>query len=302
MNIFRKYYVKFFFKQWGIGVCTGNLEDIIRQKKNVFDFNWIEIKDKFISYADPFILKTDDGNFHLLFETFTSQMQDGKIALQVLDSELKLISEKLLLSESYHVSYPFYFKENGKTYVFPEAGESNSLFCYEYDVLNHLLLNKIKILDLPVIDPTILKYEEKYWLFGTLIGKYRHSQLHIFYADHLTGPYKSHSQNPVKSSLQGTRPAGAFINVDNEIYRPSQNCSNYYGESLIINRILSLSETEFKEEIYMKLFPQKKTKFKYGMHTINGSDGVIVVDGLAGYFQPVSQLIKFFKEKIVKFL
>ncbi|HLG41570.1 MAG TPA: hypothetical protein VI461_17955, partial [Chitinophagaceae bacterium] len=96
--------------------------------------------------------------------------------------------------------------------------------------------------------------------------------------------------NPVKSNLNGSRPAGNFIEVDGAIYRPSQNSRNYYGESITINKIKTLTTSTFEEEEYMIIEPNKNDEFNYGIHTINAVDDIIIVDGQKGYFEPVRQL------------
>jgi hypothetical protein len=167
---------------------------------------------------------------------------------------------------------------------------SGSLFCYEFDQAKRTFINRKEVLQLPLLDSTILKFENRYWLFATVLGETFNSDLQIFYADNLFGPYTPHIANPVKKDNNGARPAGNFIEVDGAIYRPAQNCSNYYGESITINKIKKLTTAEFEEEEYMIIAPNKNDEFNYGIHTINAVDDLIIVDGQKGYFEPVRQL------------
>ncbi|MBL7738941.1 MAG: hypothetical protein JNK14_06950 [Chitinophagaceae bacterium] len=290
MGLVKKYSDKLFLKQWGLGFMKGDIADIIRNKRTDLQFTWMPLEDKGISHADPFIFKTDDGRINILFESVSSYSLDGKISLMICDSDLKSESQNIVLDTQDHLSYPFVYKENGRIYIFPENGFSGALYSYEFDPVKKILINRRKVIDIPVIDPTILKHEGRYWLFGTLLGDTYNSDLHIFYSDDLMGPYTPHAGNPVKRNLNGARPAGSFIEVDGSIYRPAQNCSNYYGESMTINRISRLTITEFEEEEYMVIRPGKNEEFNYGIHTINAVDGVIIVDGQKGYFQPLQQL------------
>ena len=68
-RILSKYIDKLFFKKWIIGICRGDIKDIIRNKFFDPDINWLHKKsfDKF--YADPFILASADGNFKILLKT-----------------------------------------------------------------------------------------------------------------------------------------------------------------------------------------------------------------------------------------
>lgn len=292
MGLIKKYSNKLYLKQWGIGFLKANIADIIRNKKTDLSFEWMTLENKTISRADPFIFKTDDGRINILFESVSTYNLDGKISLMVCNDALEPVLEKCVLDTNDHLSYPSVYRENGKIYVFPESAFSGSLFCYEFDQAKKTFINKKQILQLPLLDSTILKYDNKYWLFATFLGETFNSDLQIFYADNLLGPYTPHAGNPVKKALDGARPAGNFIEVDGAIYRPAQNCSNYYGEAITINKIKKLTTTEFEEEEYMIIEPNKNDEFNYGIHTINAVDGLIIVDGQKGYFEPVRQLTR----------
>src|SRR4029078_9409076 len=98
-------------------------------------------------------------------------------------------------------------------------------------------------------------------------------------ADSLFGTYLPHANNPVKNNLDGSRPAGNLVKVDDKLYRPAQNGGQHYGESISINRITKLSENEFSEELYFKIGSDKNSEFDSGVHTINVVDDIIVIDG-----------------------
>ena len=290
MSLIKKYSDKLYLKQWGIGFLKASIAGIIRNKKTDLSFEWMSLEDKTISHADPFVFKTDDGRINILFESVSSYNLNGKISLMVCNDSLDPVLEKVVLNTNSHLSYPYVFTENGKIYVFPESAFSGSLNCYEFDQAKRSFINKKEIIQLPLLDSTILKYENRYWLFATLLGDTMHSDLQIFYADNLLGPYTAHAGNPVKKDMNGSRPAGNFIEVDGTIYRPAQNCGNYYGESITINKINTLTTTHFEEEEYMVIGSNKNDEFNYGIHTINVVDDIIIVDGQKGYFEPVQQL------------
>jgi hypothetical protein len=290
MSFIKKYSDKLYLKQWGIGFMKGNLADIIRHKKTDLSFDWFTLGDKGVSKADPFVFKTDDGRINILFEYVSTYNLDGRISLMVCNDQLEPVMEKIVLDTKDHLSYPYVFKENGKIYVFPENAFGGSLYCYEFDQERRAFRNRKVIMELPLLDSTIIKHDSKYWLFATMLGDSFNSDLHIFYADSLFGPYTPHIANPVKSDVNGSRPAGNFIEVDDAIYRPSQNCRNYYGESITINKIKTLTTDKFEEEEYMIIEPNKNNEFNYGIHTINALDDIIIVDGQKGYFEPVRQL------------
>jgi hypothetical protein len=268
----------------------GSIADIIRQKRTDLRFKWMPLGNERISHADPFIFKTEDGLINVLFENVSSYVLNGTISLKVFNDNMHPVLQKTVLDTKDHLSYPFVHKENGRIYIFPENALSGALYGYEFDQSKKTFINKRMVINQPLIDPTILRFDNRYWLFATLLGQTFNSDLHIFYSDHLFGPYIPHPANPVKRNLNGSRPAGNFIEVDGHIYRPAQNCRTYYGESMTINRITTLSTTAFHEEEYMVIKPAKQDEFNYGLHTINVVDDIIIADGQKSYFQPVQQI------------
>ena len=301
MKLFNKLYNKFFcVMQWNIGLTKDNIHTVLRDKKNTLSIKWLPVNNVIISVADPFIFKSAGGGINILYEDFS--MVDinryGTIKLIKTNSNFEPIFNKQILDVKTHLSYPSIFVEDGKTYVIPESRQSGEVACYEYDFSTDNLFNKKVISHLPLLDPTILKYNNKYWLFATYGDhKFEHSKLYIYYADSLLGPYQPHKMNPVKNDLNGSRPAGNFIISDGNIYRPAQNCSDYYGKSLSFNKLIKLTETEFEEEHHLELLQREDSRFNGGIHTINMVDDVVVVDGIRMAFKPFTKMKLFFTKK-----
>ena len=299
---FKRFYYKFFcVMQWNIGFANYNIKDIIRDKKNDLKFKWFPIEDSGKSFADPFIFRTEDKKLHVVYEEFS--MIDpkiyGKIVLSTVNEDFTPSFNKEILDSKTHSSYPFIFTENNETYVIPESGQRGKVSCYQFDVASRSLINeRILINNLPLLDSTIFKYNNKFWLFATLADhKYDHSKLYIYYADSLFGNYTPHIKNSVKYGLDGTRPAGNIITVDNELFRPAQNCKEYYGKSITINKILILNEKEFEEEPYLEITAEKNSMYSEGIHTINFLDDIVVVDGIKMIFMPLKKIKIFFQKK-----
>lgn len=286
--------------QWNIGISRGDIVQIIRDKKCNLSFKWMPLNDYSKSIADPFLFRSKEGLLNIIYEDFSmiDPNKYGTLKMFTLNEDFDIIATQKILDTQSHISYPFVFKENGTTYIIPESRKRNKVSSYEYNFDTNTLKNeKVLIDNCPLLDSSILKYHDKYWLFATLGDTlFDHSKLYIYYADNLHGPYTAHPKNPVKFSLKSSRPAGNFIMVDGEIYRPSQNCEIHYGESITINRITELSENEFSEEPYFTIKPENNDKFNSGVHTINCIEDIIVVDGIKMIFMPVTKLKNFLKK------
>lgn len=296
MNIFDRIADKMFRKQWNIGFAKADIGDIIVHRR-LPDFKWLPIQKPHRFFADPFIFKTPEGTLNVIYEDYSSDEQYGKISLAKLDDRFKPLSSKLILDTGSHLSYPNVFRREGKTFVMPEASKGGDLICYEYDFAKDALVNPRTVMaNEPLLDSTILEYNGKFWLFATKRGKDSNNLLYIYFSDRFDSGYQPHAGNPVKNSLDGSRPAGNFVHLDGQIYRPSQNCAEYYGKSITFNRIKKLTEHEFEEEAVIAINPPRKGGFSYGIHTINAVDDVIVIDALKRIFMPMEQVKIFFKK------
>ena len=269
---------KLYVKQWVIGLLYGDIREMIRTKSFNFKIKWLSVSSYYRFHGDPFLHKNSNGNLDILFEDFSLDENYGNISLMTLDQNLKITDQKILLDTKSHLSYPFIFRENNKIYVFPESARSGVLSCYEFDPEIKALSYLKEVINLPLLDSTILKHDNKYWLFGTLNDKENGYIMNVYFSDNLLGPYMPHTANPVKKGLNGTRGAGEFIAVDGIWYRPSQNCENAYGESITINKLLKLDDTEVIEEPYMLIMIDDENLDKHGIHTIhtiNSMDGIL---------------------------
>jgi hypothetical protein len=299
-KIFSKYINKLFFKKWIIGICKGDIKDIIRNKSFDPDITWLLMKPYSKYHADPFLVRSKDENLKILIEQFIYSEGYGKITLLTLDKNLKPLDNKVVLETKSHLSYPYTFTENDTTYIFPEAGQSGKLSCYVYDRVGESFKFLKDILDLPLRDSSILKHNGKYWIFTTVNEHDKSYKLLVFFSDNLLGPYAAHPGNPIKSGLNGTRPGGNFIEVDGIIYRPVQNCKKEYGESLTIYRIIELNENTVTEEPYMDLNFNSGNRLNFRMsnlHTINVMDNLVVVDGIKATFSPRLQIKSYIRNR-----
>ena len=290
MNLLSKIVDKFFLKQWSVGVVNESIAEVILNKKISGRISWLPINNKRHFFADPFIFKTLPNEYCILCERMDYKKKYGNICSFTVNESNQVSDKQVLLDTGYHLSYPFTFIVNGTTYVFPESSANGKLSCYKYDKKKNSLSFEKDILDLPLLDSTILNHNNKYWLFGTMRGEDSNKKLYIFFADSLLGPYTPHSKNPVKDNIDGSRPAGNFIEVKGNLYRPTQGSGKYYGSSIIINKILELSEKKFEEKKYFSITPSKKERYNFGIHTINYTEDKIVIDGLKRRFLPFTQL------------
>jgi len=284
---------KFYIKNWVIGICKYNEKITIHSKTIHAKINWIRHPDFNKFYADPFIYQGKDGALYILCEELSRRNFIGTITCLKLDSEFNIIQKNVLLESSLHYSYPFLIVYNSKLFVIPENSSSNKLIAYEFDEVNLSLTNQIEILDTNLYDCTFLEHDSKFWLFGYKGNDKTNGELHIYYSSDLFGKYVPHASNPVKYALDACRSAGKFIKIRDEIFRPSQNNMKKYGESISINKIVKLTETEFKEDFSFELNAKEFLNGFERLHTINFSNEYMVIDSTYSKFAPIMQLKRF---------
>src|SRR5439155_16783323 len=109
----------------------------------------------------------------------------------------------------------------------------------------------------------------RWWLACTRRDVGENMPLFVWHARSLEGPWEPHALNPVKADIRSSRPAGTpFVHRD-ILYRPAQDSSRMYGGGIVINRVLRLTPTEFKEEPAAAVEPFSEGPFPDGIHTLS---------------------------------
>jgi hypothetical protein len=266
-NIF---YKAKYYGNWNIGLITGEVSRLIAKEDLIIKWYGHQTKDTFL--ADPFIV-SNDGKDYIFVEEYDHAVRKGHISV-IYDWNR---SPRKIIDEPYHLSYPFLIRENGQLYMIPEGSESGRLdyyvcrnFPFEWEKAGTLINEEI-------VDPTILEWNDKYWLFYTMPGQSR-SHLYIRYADSLWGDWVEHKGNPVKIDPTNCRPAGPFFSVNGVLYRPAQDSSTNYGSRIVINEVTELTTDSFREEPRRVISPENYYPY-IGMHHVSFAGMKIAIDG-----------------------
>jgi hypothetical protein len=301
-NFFEKYSKKFttilkknfYFEQWNIGFINNSIENILA---NNYQINWLKSPCAFEFIADPFGFQLNQKKY-IIFEKYSLFSKSGFICLAEL-SENKLINQKILLKNNFHLSYPAILIEEEKIYITCESYKNNNLTLYLLDQQN-LQLTKIRDIfsNKSIIDPTIFKHQDFYYLFYTT-KQNPNCDLYIAYTKNLNQDFIDHPKNPVKSDITSSRPAGNIFIHNQKIFRPSQNCSESYGQALMINQITKLTPNDFEEQLIYQLKPDSTSLYNQGIHTLNSLDNLWLVDGkrkIFLFYKPLIAVFRFIKK------
>ena len=235
-------------------------------------------KDRF--WADPCVIKHGD-TYYVFIEEYLNKTGKGHIAVIELDRKKGIVSGPTTVLElDYHLSYPFVFEWNKNYYMVPESAGNKTVelyrstsFPFEWE------LEKVLLKDLRAKDATLAEIDGTWWMFVSISEHSIPDELYLFSAQSPLGPWVPHSQNPVKSDVRGSRPAGKLFNLNSDLYRPAQNSAGRYGYGMSINRITQLDHNGFREEEVSSVLPNWR-KDLLGTHTISIDDDLTVIDCL----------------------
>tara|TARA_B100001142_G_scaffold328837_2_gene390065 strand:+ start:141 stop:1748 length:1608 start_codon:yes stop_codon:yes gene_type:complete len=268
----------FYINQWSLLYYDGNdrLLDQLEKYKKI-----IPPIDRF--YADPFVIEKK-GTKYIFIEEAKFKNMIGFISVIKINKEGEISTPTPILKKDYHLSYPFIFEDNNDYYLIPESAENNKIslykcvsFPYEWDFVSHIGE------DIKAYDSTLLKYNNKFWLFTNVVeekGASSWDELHIYYSDDLHSEnWLPHKKNPVISNARSARPAGRIFFYKDKFIRPSQNCSERYGYGLGFNEILTLNEYDYNEKKIKSIIPCWNKNI-IGIHTVNSIDNFTIADAI----------------------
>lgn len=233
-------------------------------------------------WADPFLVGIKDRCW-VLFEELPYSTNKGHISAIELDRHGRPISApQVVLSEPWHLAYPFIFQDQGKTYMIPDASKSRELILYECGDTPLAWQRRITLMSgVRLADCTIARHDGRLWMFCSHgdDGASMDDTLHIYWADQVEGPWQPHKLNPVKIDASCSRPAGTMWTEDGMLHRVVQNCSSTYGGATVCMRVRVLTLDEFEEELVPGWGGSNMTSPE-PWHTFNRHADVFVLDRL----------------------
>lgn len=272
---------QFVYRQWSVGQVNAPVHEVALGKR-LSEVKWWPEPKSPMCLADPQPIRLGEKSY-LLAESFSYVRQHGRIVSFDLAAPTPGVAPSLSCRATQHISYP--------CVCYDEATQQN------YAVFEDLSMTDVLILragtlpnswsavghieaPFPVSDPTLFCHRGNWWLFATRFSEHSpgNTALYAWYSESgPKGPWKPHLRNPIKVDVASARGAGPVFSHAGELYRPSQNCAEVYGESIIINRIAELTPTEFTEVQQRELLPHSLRP--KGIHHISGLGDLTFVDG-----------------------
>ncbi len=230
-------------------------------------------------FADPCVVLRD-SRAYVFVEEYRRMRHTGSVAVSEL-GDRGAGAPQAAIEEPHHLSYPHVFEYGGETYCIPESGRIRKVCLYRCVEFPHKWEFVHTLIDgFEAADSTIVRHGDRWWLFCTsseAVARGHYSHLYIWHAQDLFGNWTQHVRNPVKIDARSARPAGAFFMHDGTLYRPAQDCSRSYGGAVRINRIDTLTQTEFEETVVGTIRPPRHG-YSRGLHTLAAAGDCCIVD------------------------
>lgn len=233
--------------------------------------------------ADPFGL-TRKGVTHVFVEAFDYRTKHAVIEHHRLNPDRTWSGGDVVLSQPFHLSYPFIVQEAGEIFMIPESHQAGEVALYRARAFPQGWVRETALLsDIPAAEPSLIQHEGKWWMFFTVVGPKARDQkeLHVAFADRLTGPWRQHPQNPVLVDRAGARPGGTpIVGKDGLVVLPVQDCSQTYGGAIRFLKFTDLTETRITVEQQPAILSGGLLSEAYaeGLHTFSRCGEATLVD------------------------
>ena len=197
--------------------------------------------------ADPFMVKVAD-RWHMFFELFNLDSGKGEIGWATSADAKNWTYQHIVLAEPFHMSYPYVFEWKNEYYMIPETVGAGALRLYKafnFPILWSLvgILRRGRL-----ADPSVVRYQDKWWLFAETNPEIKSDTLRLYMADDLLGPWKEHPKSPVvRGNPHTARPAGRVLSLDGRLLRFAQDCLPEYGTAVCAFEITTLTSTTYDE-------------------------------------------------------
>ncbi len=277
MNIFKKTWELLHYFEWNVAIRPHYEGDYqgkahpYRVIKNTWRY-WC---------ADPFLF-AHNGKTYLFVEAFDKVNGKGMIGYRVLEGN-KISKLHICMDLEHHLSYPYVYRRDDEIYMLPECFESGRLTAYRATAFpDRWEPAEVLLEDMCVCDSNYLNEDGTQLLLTMpLAGQpFVYDKLDLYVKQE--GKWQAFSGNPVVCDASRARNAGGLFRHCGKLIRPSQNCADSYGEALVLNQVLELSDQGYREEkmeeIRISDVGYTGRKRFDGIHTLNVTQQYDVID------------------------
>lgn len=201
-------------------------------------------------YADPFVC-SHDGHDYIFVELMDLHHVYGQIAVApVVDNQIGEF--QVILSESFHMSFPNVFQWNGTWYMLPEVYMSREVRLYEcVDFPYRWKLKKVLLKNEELVDHALYPKEDGFFMVSYDIRNREHKYNRVYELD---------MKSLVVREIMPTgdwcreRPGSTFFMKDGKYCHCIQDCTDAYGHHMHLWQVNEFTVDKFQEEEKKEIF------------------------------------------------
>jgi hypothetical protein len=233
--------------RWGVAFISGSWENANLHKG-------IQIKNPPNHFlADPFVITKNDRTICFVEDYCYKQKRALIAAIEIIDHKTYQMLGPVI-TEPFHMSFPYLFEYKDELYMVPETSEANAIRLYKcVDFPLKWEYQKDIMSNVKAVDSMIFEHEEKWWMLSSISTKGNEddaSQLLAYYSeDPLSDDWISHEQNPLIFDSNIAR-NGGILDLGNilPVRGRQKQGFNAYGVALTLARITELTPSSYREE------------------------------------------------------
>lgn len=230
--------------------------------------------------ADPF-LWVHEGKTYCFVEDYSYRDKRGWISVFEVDKR-GAGEPTSILTEPFHLSFPFLFQFSGTTYLCPECSASGQIrlyrsveFPYKWEFVKSIMTGVC------AGDTMLFEKDGRWWMLTNIDRTWQGdfgSELYLFSADSpLSESWSPHPANPLKIDPEGGRNAGLLRGGDRFFRAGQVQGFDRYGVGIRIYEICALSPEVYRERLVAGVEPGFRPGLQ-GAHHVSSVNGVTVVD------------------------
>ena len=266
---------KLFYKAFVGGKWQIAYRELHAEEKEQFEFAEAELPNgQWV--ADPFLIEVE-GKHYLFCEQYETKLNRAGIGYFVFEDGVP-VNKGIVIRRPYHMSYPCVFSYGDEIYMIPETSGNHTIEMYravrfpQKWELDTVLLENVQYVDSTVYDSGngfyLLSYQKRGNGWAT----------DVFRLDMQSKKLSKVTEKLYEANV--ARPAGSLMHTEGGLKRPAQDCSEKYGEALLIYAVDKLDDCGLEEHCEEKLtvaqfgLPRKVHR----IHTLNRNSRYEVVD------------------------
>lgn len=204
-------------------------------------------------WADP-CPWNEAGADYVFVESLRDSRGRAEIAAIELAADGRIASVRDVLQLPTHLSYPFLFRWQDRTYMLVESATAGRVPIFIADQFPERWRHAGDALSgVRAVDATLHRDGDTWWMFACVAdsafddGGREWDDLYLFHSVSPLGPWLPHPENPIVSDVRRARPAGPLFRDGGRLIRPGQDCAGEYGRAVVFNEVTQLDRLHYRE-------------------------------------------------------